>query len=123
MALKKILVVSKDVYMLSFLGLGLGEDYEVLNTDITDEEGVVAVVSEKKPDLVILAIMIPGAEEIILGLRIRQSTEIPIITLSNFKTGDGKVRIFSPKDRGYLGRDLTVSMLKHLIQRRIQRVI
>jgi len=115
--LKKILVVSKDANVVSLLKLGLGKDYEVSVVGI-NEEGILKVISEKKSDLIILEIVMPQAQEIIVGLRIRKESETPMIMLTVF---DGAVRIIDLKGRDYLGKKLTAPELKQRIEEGLQR--
>jgi len=115
MASKKILVVSRDANVVSLLKLGLGRDFEVSAVGI-NEQGILAVISQRKPDLIILEIVMPRGQEIILGLRIRQLSEVPLIMLSVSGAEGVKVRKLNLEARDFLGENLTAPALKEQIQ-------
>lgn len=117
---QKILVVSKDANVVSLLKLGLGRDYEVSAAGF-NEEGILEVISQRKPNLIILEVLMPQGQEIIAGLRIRQLTEVPIIMLS---ISDGATaRILNLEARDFLGKSLTAPELKQRIEEAISRAL
>ena len=88
----KNLVISSDSVMLGFLPQGLEEcGYQVATTQHTGEE-LKEVLDRELPDLVILDIMMPELDGIEIGLRIRRWSQVPILMLSTWGAGEGKVR-------------------------------
>ena len=112
---QKILVVSRDASAVSLLRLGLGKDYEVSAVGF-NEEGILEVISQRKPDLIILEIVLPRGREIIAGLRIRQLSGVPMIMLS---IEGGTVRMLNLEARDFLSEILTAPALKERIQKAI----
>ena len=103
MAKKKILVVSGDPMLIDILGTKLSADgYEVLASPEEKAPDVKAVVDRENPDLLVLDIMMPNLDGIEVCLRIRQWSRIPIIMLSTWGAGEGKVRGLNLGADGYL---------------------
>jgi len=80
---KTILVIEDEKGLLSALHERLSEDFEVV-TAVTGEEGL-ASIKVKKPDLILLDLMLPGmsGEQVLKELKETSATrEIPVIVLS-----------------------------------------
>ena len=121
MAKIKILVISKDLVMLEFLQQNLSESYyEVASTQRTGEE-LRAALNYELPDLVILDIMMPGLDGIEVCLHIRQWSQVPIMMLSAWGAGHGKVRGLDLSADSYLtepfGIDEVMVRIKEVLQR------
>ncbi len=123
MAKIKTLVVSSDPVMLGFLQRNLGEsDYQIATTPDTGEE-LRTVLEEELPDLLIIDIIMPSLDGIEVCLRIRQWSRIPIIMLSAWGAGEGKVRGLNLGADGYLtepfGIDELTARIKGVLQRNL----
>ncbi|MFC2066081.1 response regulator [Chloroflexota bacterium] len=92
MAKSKILIISSDGVMSKLIHENLGKgDYHVASTQYIKEE-LGTILKEESPDLIILDIMMPGQDGIGVCLYIRQLTQVPIIMLSVWGAGEGKIR-------------------------------
>ena len=120
MAKIKILVISSDPVMLRFLQQNLSEsDYQVASTK-HDKEELRAILDKELPDLVILDIMMPNLDGIEVCLRIRQWSQAPIMMLSAWGTGEGKVRGLDLSADSYLtepfGIDELMARIKEVLR-------
>ena len=81
---KKILVVEDDKLLSDLLLRKLGSTFDLLHAN-TGEEAL-KILSEKKPALVLLDILLPGMDGFEVLKKIKQSPtlkEIPVVILSN----------------------------------------
>lgn len=77
----KVLVVDDEKTIVKGLKFGLEkEGYEVVAA--YDGEEALAVFAEEKPDLVILDLMLPGADGFEVCRRLRRGSEVPIVMLT-----------------------------------------
>ena len=117
----KTLVISTDPVMLGVLKQYLdGNDYEVESTQHTGQN-LKAVIDDKKPNLIILDIMMPGLDGIEICLRIRQWCQTPIMMLSAWGASEGKVRGLNLGAESYLTDAFGVDVLKEGIRETLQR--
>ena len=121
MAKVKTLVISSDPELLRFLQQNLTEsNHQVTSVQRTGEE-LRAVLDEELPDLVILDIMMPGLDGIEVCLAIRQWCQIPIIMLSAWGAGEGKVRGLNLSAESYLTEPFGADELRSRITDSFQR--
>ncbi|MBC7638708.1 MAG: response regulator transcription factor [Rhodoferax sp.] len=77
----RVLVVDDDVALAEMLGIVLrGEGYDPVHCG--DGEGALAMFREVRPDLVLLAVMLPGVDGIEVCRRIRAESGVPIVMLT-----------------------------------------
>ena len=121
MAKIKTLVVSSDPALLRFLEQNLnGGGYVVVSTQHTGVE-LKAVLDKELADLVILDIMMPGLDGIEVCLKIRQWSHVPIMMLSAWGAGEGKVRGLNLSASSYLTEPFGIDELKARIRDTLQR--
>jgi two-component system phosphate regulon response regulator PhoB/two-component system alkaline phosphatase synthesis response regulator PhoP len=87
-ASKKILLIEDDILIAELLGEGLSAKYYIKRS-ATGEEAL-STLSEERPDLIILDILLPGIDgfEVLRRLKADPATaNIPVIVLSNL-SGD-----------------------------------
>ena len=121
MAKIKVCAISSDPVLLEFLQGNLnGNGYQVVSTSRISED-LKAVLDEERPDLVMLDIMMPNLDGIEVCLRVRQWSSVPIMMLSAWGTGEGKVRGLNLGADSYLtepfGIDELVVRVKETMQR------
>ena len=117
----KTLVISSDPVMLRFLQQNLnGNNYHVATTQNTGEL-LRAVLDEELPDIAILDIMMPDMDGIEVCLEIRQWSQIPIIMLSAWGAGEGKVRGLDLSAESYLTEPFSIDELIARIKDALQR--
>src|SRR3989304_9919097 len=116
MAKTKILSVSRDPVLVSFLGRELNNDeYETVNTQHT---GVYLkeVLDAEQPEFIIIDIVMPTLDGIGTCLQLRQWTHKPIIMLSCWGTDSGKVKGLNLGSEGYLSEPFGADALKEGIE-------
>ncbi len=116
----KILVVSGDAVMRSFLEEKLSQsDYYVVSTPDSGDE-LRSVFDNVLPDFVIVDIMMPSLDGIEVSLRIRQWSKVPIMMLSAWGAGKGKVRGLDLSTDIYLtepfGAEKLISRIESLLR-------
>ena len=117
----KNLVVSSDPVMLGFLPQSLDEcGYQVVTTQHTGEE-LKEVLDKELPDLVILDIMMPELDGIEIGLRIRRWSQVPILMLSTWGAGEGKVRGLDLIADTYLTEPFGIGGVMERVEQALQR--
>ena len=105
---KKILVIEdneSNLYLITYISRHNG--YTVLEAR-TGEEGV-KIASEKKPDLIILDIQLPGIDGIKTARRIRAlktEGDIPIIALTSFVMDKDHERVLAAGCNGYIEKPI-----------------
>jgi DNA-binding response OmpR family regulator len=117
----KILSVSRDPVLVSFLQRELNNDgYEVVNTQHT---GIYLkeVLDTEQPDFIILDIVMPSLDGIGICLQLRQWTQAPIMMLSTWGTGIGKVKALNLGSEGYLSEQFGPDILKKRIEETLKR--
>jgi two-component system, OmpR family, KDP operon response regulator KdpE len=117
----KVLTVSRDRALVSLLQQELNDgDYEIVNTETT---GVYLrdVIDTERPSFIILDIVMPSLDGIGTCLQLRQWTQTPIMMLSTWDTGSGKVRGLNLGCDSYLTEPFTVDVLKARIEDTLKR--
>ena len=77
-----------------------------IDTAITNEFGIIELVNEVQPNLLINDIMMPSMIGISIALRLRINTEVPTILLSDWKTVDNSFRSLNVDDLGILSSQI-----------------
>lgn len=117
----KILTVSSDPVLVNFLQQNLADgDYEIINTRHTDIR-LKDVISSEQPEFIILDIMMPTLDGIGICLQLRQWTQLPVMMLSTWGTGDGSVRGLNLGAENYLTEPFTADTLKMRIEETLKR--
>jgi len=117
----KILTVSSDPVLVNFLQQNLSDgEYEIINTRHTDIR-LKDVISSEKPEFIILDIMMPTLDGIGICLQLRQWTQLPVMMLSTWGTGDGSVRGLNLGAENYLTEPFTADTLKMRIEETLKR--
>ncbi|MGD0795156.1 MAG: response regulator [Dehalococcoidales bacterium] len=117
----KILSVSRDPVLVSFLQRELnGDDYELVNTQHT---GIYLkeVLDAEHPYFIILDIIMPSLDGIGICLQLRQWTQAPIMMLSTWGAGSGKVKALNLGSEGYLSEQFGPDILKKRIEETLKR--
>jgi DNA-binding response OmpR family regulator len=117
----KILSVSRDPVLVSFLQRELTNDeYEVVNTQHT---GIYLkeVLEAEQPEFIVLDIVMPTLDGIGTCLQLRQWTHTPIMMLSTWGAGSGKVKGLNLGSEGYLSEQFGVAVLKKRIEETLRR--
>jgi len=117
----KILTVSSDPVLVNFLQQNLADgEYEIINTRHTDIR-LKDVISSEQPEFIILDIMMPTLDGIGICLQLRQWTQLPVMMLSTWGTGDGSVRGLNLGAENYLTEPFTADTLKMRIEETLKR--
>ncbi len=121
MAKTKILTLSSDPVLTRFLRQNLsGSEHEMsVRQDVGED--LKAVIDDERPDLILLDIVMPSLDGIEICLRIRQWCLIPIIMLSTWGAGDGKIRGLNLGADGYLTEPFGIDELMVRIEEAMQR--
>lgn len=117
----KILSISRDPVLVSFLQQALnGGEYEVANTQ---HSGIYLkeVLDAEQPDFIILDIIMPSLDGIGICLQLRQWTQSPIMMLSTWGAGSGKVKALNLGSEGYLSEQFGADILKNRIEETLKR--
>lgn len=117
----KILSISRDPVLVSFLQQALnGGEYEVANTQ---HSGIYLkeVLDAEQPDFIILDIIMPSLDGIGICLQLRQWTQSPIMMLSTWGAGSGKVKALNLGSEGYLSEQFGADILKNRIDETLKR--
>ncbi len=121
MAKIKILIVGNDPVMLGLLQQNLGnKDYQLINTQQFGWD-LKAELDKENPDLVVVDIMMPDLDGIEICLRIRQWSQVPIMMLSAWGAGIGKVRGLNLGADNYLTEPFGMDELEARIKDTMQR--
>ena len=121
LAKTKILTISNDQVLVNFLQkeLGYGK-YEVIATRHNGTQ-LREVINAEQPAFIILDIMMPTLDGIGICLQLRQWTQLPIMMLSTWDTGDGTVRGLNLGAESYLTDPFDVYTLKRRIEETLER--
>jgi DNA-binding response OmpR family regulator len=117
----KILSVSRDPVLVSFLQRELSNgEYETVNTQHT---GIYLkeVLETEQPEFIILDIVMPTLDGIGTCLQLRQWTKTPIMMLSSWGAGSGKVKGLNLGSEGYLSEQFGIDILKERIEETLNR--
>ncbi len=121
MSKTKILSVSRDPVLVSFLQRELNNgEYETVNTQHT---GIYLkeVLDTEQPEFIILDIIMPTLDGIGTCLQLRQWTKTPIMMLSTWGAGSGKVKGLNLGSEGYLSEQFGIDILKKRIEETLNR--
>ena len=78
-----------------------------IDTAITNELGLIELVNEVKPNLLINDIMMPSMIGISIALRLRINTEVPTILISNWQTENNSFKSLNVDDPGILSSQIS----------------
>ncbi len=117
----KILTITRDSVLMSFLQQGLGdEDYEIINTQHTGYQ-LKDVIETEQPAFIVLDIIMPTLDGIGTCLKLRQWTQLPIMMLSTWGTGNGTIRGLDLCADSYLTEPFGPEVLKTRIEETLKR--
>jgi DNA-binding response OmpR family regulator len=116
----KILAIGSDLVLLRLLEQELSDDYEVASTQHTGVS-LKDVLYQERPDFILLDIMMPSLDGIGICLHLRQWTQLPIMMLSIWGTGDGMVRGLNLGSDSYLTEPFSIDELKARINETLKR--
>ncbi len=121
MAKTKILSVSRDPVLVSFLQRELNRDeYETVNTQQTGLY-LKEILETEQPEFIILDIMMPTLDGIGTCLQLRQWTATPIMMLSTWGADTGMVKGLNLGSDGYLSEQFGIDVLKQRIVETLNR--
>ncbi len=110
---KKILVISENLILVRFLEQLEGDDeYEVASARETDISAIKSLLQKVHADFLILDIMMPSLDGIKTCLKIRPFSDVPIVMLTAWGAGQGKVRGIDLASDGYLTKPFGINELK-----------
>ena len=116
MVKRKILIASTDPVMQGILRQELpNHGYKITSTHVSGEE-LRMILNKTSPDMVILDIMMPWLDGIELSLLIRQWSQVPIMMLSAWGAGKGKVRGLDLSSDSYLTEPFDTTKLLEQIE-------
>jgi len=119
---KKILVADDDPATLKLLHVILsGAGYNVIQARSGDE--AVALSRERKPDLMVLDILLPGMSGIHVAFRLREETEtagIPVIFISSFMEKDVIKDMAPDAESAFLQKPVNRGVLLKEIERLLE---
>lgn len=78
-----------------------------IDAALTDELGLIELVNEIKPNLLINDIMMPSMVGISLALLLRINTEVPTILISNWQTANNNFKSLNIDDPGILSSQIS----------------
>lgn len=117
----KILAISGDPALARLLEQELNNgSYEVASTQHTGNN-LKEVLFTEHPNFIILDIIMPNLDGIEICLTLRQWTQVPIMMLSTWDTGDGMVRGLDLGSESYLTEPFGISELKARINETLKR--
>jgi DNA-binding response OmpR family regulator len=117
----KILAIGNDPALMELLRQDLNDgDYEVASTQHTGIN-LKETLSKELPDFIILDIMMPTLDGIEICLSLRQWTQVPIMMLSTWGTGDGMVRGLNLGAESYLTKPFGIDGLKMRINKALKQ--
>jgi DNA-binding response OmpR family regulator len=121
LAKTKILTISSDTVLVNFLKQNLADgEYEIISTRHTDAR-LRNIINSEQPEFIILDIMMPTLDGIGICLQLRQWTQLPIMMLSTWGTGDGSVRGLNLGSENYLTEPFGADTLKIRIEETLER--
>lgn len=103
---KRIMAISKYPSFISTLHYIFNCRGYLIDTAIIHELGLIELVNEVKPNLLINDIMMPSMTGISIALRLRINTEVPTILLSNWQTENNSLKSLNVDDPGFLSSQI-----------------
>lgn len=89
MSQKTILVVDDEVLIGEIVKRGLSNEYNIIN--VTSGEKGLEIIPDKKPDLILLDIMMPKYNGIEICRKIRELTDTPIVMITALEDITGQI--------------------------------
>jgi two-component system KDP operon response regulator KdpE len=121
LAKTKVLAISRDPVLVNFLQRELNDgEYEIVNTQHTGVQ-LKNVLDTERPGFIILDIVMPSLDGIGICLQLRQWTQTPVMMLSTWDTGNGKVRGLNLSSDSYLTEPFGGNTLKKRIKETLKR--
>jgi two-component system alkaline phosphatase synthesis response regulator PhoP len=121
MAKTKILSITRDPVLVTLLQTQLNDGkFEVVNTQHSGLQ-LRDVIGAEQPAFIILDIVMPTLDGIGTCLQLRQWTQTPIMMLSTWGTGDGKVRGLNLGQESYLTEPFGIDELKQKVDDTLNR--
>ncbi len=121
LAKTKILTITTDPVLMNFLQQELNDgEYEIISTRHTGIQ-LRDVIDSEDPEFIILDIMMPTLDGIGTCLQLRQWTQLPILMLSTWGTGDNTVRGLNLGSDSYLTKPFGIDVLKTRIEETLKR--
>ena len=118
----KILAISSDPELLRLLNEELSDGEYTVSSTQTAGVGLKDELYKELPDFIILDIMMPTLDGIGICLHLRQWTQVPIMMLSTWGTGDGMVRGLNLGSDSYLTEPFDIDELKTRMNETLKRV-
>lgn len=116
----KVLVVDDEPEMLRALQLGLsGQGFDVATA--TTGEAALSTLTQQRPDLVVLDLMLPGIDGFAVCHRIRESSSVPIIVLSAKGGDNDKIQALDLGADDYLTKPFSLGELLARIRAALRR--
>lgn len=120
MASKRIMVVDDNLDLQELIRIYLKQNnYETLS--VTEGEKVLSAAKSFRPDLIILDVMMPGADGIELCRSLRQFTSVPILFLSARQDETNKIMGLSLGGDDYITKPFNMAELLVRIQAHLRR--
>ncbi|OGO23569.1 MAG: hypothetical protein A2144_14750 [Chloroflexi bacterium RBG_16_50_9] len=117
----KILAITNDPALQRILHQDMDDDdYDVASTEY-NKDSLREVIYKERPAFILLDIMMPNLDGISACLTLRQWTQVPIIMLSTWGTGDGMVRGLNLGSESYLTEPFGIEELKLRINKTLKR--
>jgi two-component system KDP operon response regulator KdpE len=121
LAKTKVLAISRDPVLVHFLQQELNDgEYEIVNTQHTGVQ-LKNILDTERPGFIILDIVMPSLDGIGICLQLRQWTQTPVMMLSTWDTGNGKVRGLNLSSDSYLTEPFGGNTLKKRIKETLKR--
>jgi len=118
---KRILIVDDDEYALEMVTQYFARrDYEVIG--VSDPKKALPVIFERRPDLVILDIMMPELDGWEICRRLREISDIPIIMLTAKTADEDKIRGLSIGADDFVTKPVNMDELFWRVERILARV-
>ena len=122
--MKKILIIDNEEGFLEFVktNLELRGNYRVITAP--DGEKGLRLAEKRKPDLVLLDIIMPGIDgfEVLKRLRAGEKTKtIPVIMLTARSDDDAMIKALELHDDGYIIKPLKIEELEDKVEKALYR--
>ncbi len=118
---KTILALSNDQVLLNFLQYNLECYGHRIFTARTQVQNPEKMLSRLNPDYLIIDIMMPWMDGIELCLYMRQFTPVPIMLVTSWGAGKGRIRGLDMAAEGYLTAPFDIRSLVDQMDQAVQR--